>query len=269
MATDSELGNGLLDEINDSMFKDLPYDRELNQAEWQELYDQLRLLSGRYRTPFPSAPPCRYYREGLKTLRELELTRWKNKECKLSEDELGILTRHSLKVYKLHLINLMAYGTVVFSDASSLSWKLPRFHEMVQMVWEDCIVQAKAPVNSYNRVDKDSIQEFEDLLASWGKSEDEGGKSSALKSLQQFLRRQGLPDSPLVLLDRVKQDTRSTLDGSTLQSVLGTESISSIETSWSAQTKEKIRGYLSGSSGSSTKGTASFFERVTLDRPET
>jgi hypothetical protein len=266
MATDSRFWHGLLDEINDSMFKDLPYDRELNHVEWQELYNQLRLLSGRYRTPFPSAHPCRYYRQGLEFLRKLELTRLNDKEYKLSEDELGILTRHLLKVYKLHLINLMAYGIVVLSDASSLSWKLPRLHEMVQMVWEDCIVQAKAPVNSYNRVDKDSIQEFADLLASWGKSEDEGGRSSALKSLQQYLRGQGLPDSPLVLLDHVKQDTRSTLDGSTLQSVLGTESI---ENSWSARTRERIRGYLSGSSGSSTKGTASSFDRVTLDRPET
>ena len=90
MATDPKFWNSLLDEISDSMFIELPRDRELNRAEWQELYDQLRLLSGRYRTPFPSAPPCCYYREGLKTLRELELTRWKNEEYKLSEDELGI-----------------------------------------------------------------------------------------------------------------------------------------------------------------------------------
>jgi hypothetical protein len=269
MATDPKFWNSLLDEISDSMFIELPRDRELNRAEWQELYDQLRLLSGRYRTPFPSAPPCCYYREGLKTLRELELTRWKNEEYKLSEDELGILTRYSLKVYKLHLINLIAHEIVKFGNVPSSSWKLPRFHEMVQMVWRDCVILAEAPVILDARAHRDKLQKFAALLAVWAKGVDEGEKSSALQSLQEYLRGQGLPNSPLVLLDHVKQDTRSTLDGSTLQSVLGTGSVSSVKTSWSARTKEKMLSCLLGSSAPSTNGTASTFERVTFEQPET
>jgi hypothetical protein len=270
MATDLPFWNGLMNGIDDPMFKGMPRDQELDEAEWKELFDQLRLMSGVYRTPLPSAHPCRHYKQGLRVLRKLEVTRWKAKEYKLSEDQLGRLTHYMPKVYKLRLINLMAHEIVKFGNAPSSSWKLPRFHEMVQMIWRDCVIQADAPVIFYDKVEKDNFQKFAALLAVWAKGEDEGERTSALESLQQYLQRQGLPNSPLVRLDQVKQDTRSTLDGSTLQSVLETGSIISKRSSRATRTMDMITNrWQGGSSATSDNITASSFDRVTLVQPET